>query len=703
MPSYFQHAHNFVFNGTIVNTGSYTLNGSTRDHVLESLVNNITVGAMHNSEERCDAPKCHAETRVAVQQEIFSWVRDGEKDDEPKKVLWMSGPAGTGKTAIAGSIAELCKEEGLLAASFFFSSFSGSRERCSKRRLISTIAYQLLLQVGLQGVGLLILDAVKRNPVVFRLGLGDQLEELVLAPLRDAMAQGTDVARWPKVILIDGLDEVEPDQQEVLRPSEVQRLKDETYSEILATLMRAARDTAFPFRIIVVSRPEKAIRNFFASESVKGLTREVFLDEKYNPDADIELFLRSKFAEIRRSYDIPLTWPLDDVIRRLVDNASGQFIYAATVIRYVSDAANPPQTQLDHVLNLQATPSEAENPLATLHALYTRILNSSPNPQLAVKWIRIMDKAGLGLPALFWKQFLESSPGEAGYLLSNLTSLISIPPAADRVSPFRFYHKTLMDFLESVPPEHPLYASRWFGENSIPELVSIRLIQILKGKGPAVPLSEAEREAFTDNLFASYVLQQFVPRIGRYYSTTTPGPGGLTSLRNDLKQYSRWTSLPNSEADVLNCDVEWWIQRLISRYGSIRATTPSSATNPNPWVGASEILAGLFWEVHVQCRWYLCLPVCKHWRSAILKVCQSHGWSVPGRSMLLRNRFIRWDGSRVADSMGESCLTIFPCGWDFSPPPLYKEDTAPLRRKVTRLAAGQGQLKVPGAAVFPLS
>ncbi|KAJ3541396.1 hypothetical protein NMY22_g3908 [Coprinellus aureogranulatus] len=670
MPSYFQHAHNFVFNGTIVNTGSYTHNGSTRDHVLESLVNNIAVGAMHNSEERCDAPKCHAETRVAVQQEIFSWIKDGEKDDEPKRVLWMSGPAGTGKTAIAGSIAELCKEMDLLAASFFFSSFSGSRERCSKRRLISTIAYQLLLHDGLQGVGFHILNAVKRNPVVFRLGLGDQLEELIIAPLRDAMAQGADVARWPKVILIDGLDEVEPDQQETSRPSEVQRLKDETYSEILATLMRAARDAAFPFRIIVVSRPEKAIRHLFASESAKSLTREVFLDEKYNPDADIELFLRSKFAEIRRSYDIPSTWPQDDVIRRLVDNASGQFIYAATVIRYVSDAANPPQTQLDHVLNLQATPSEGGKPLATLHALYTRILNSSPNPQLAVKWIRIMDKAGLGLPALFWKQFLESSPGEAGYLLSNLTSLISIPPAVDKVSSFRFYHKTLIDFLESVPPEHPLYASRWFGEDSIPELLRPSTIRTTNWK----------------------ILQHH-----------HAGPGGLASLRNDLKQYSRWTSLPNSEIDVLNCDVEWWIQRLISRYGSIRASTPSSATNPNPWVGASEILAGLFWEVHVQCRWYLCLPVCKHWRSAILKVCQSHGWSVPGRLMLLRNRFIRWDGSRVADSMGESCLTIFPCGWDFSPPPLCKGDTAPLRRKAKSLAAGQGQLKVPGAAVFPLS
>ncbi|KAJ3504552.1 hypothetical protein NMY22_g17883 [Coprinellus aureogranulatus] len=438
--------------------------------------------------------------------------------------------------------------------------------------------------------------------------------------------------------------------------------------------MRAAQDAAFPFRILIVSRPEKAIRWFFARESVRDLSREVFLDEKYNPDADIKLYLRSKFAEIRRSYDIPSTWPQDDDVQSLVDNASGQFIYAATVMRYISDAANPPQAQLEQVLNVEPAPGDEDSPLATLHALYTRILSSSPNPLLAVKWIWItgFPIGEIELPAIFWKRFLESSQGEAGFLLSNLTSLISIPPADDHLSPFRFYHKTLIDFLETTPQDHPLFVSRWYGDDCLAVFAGVRLVEVLKGKkGPAVLTSETEREAFVDHLFASSVLQAFIPRIGPWFDISTPNGFELSSLERTLKEYSHWTTLPHSNIDVLTCDVEWWIERLMSRYETIRATVLSTATaSANPWRGASLILAVLFWEAHPQCPWYLCLPVCKHCRKAILKVCLSHGWGVPGKLMLLRNRFVRW--TQLREDEGEETLSIFPSVQHFEPPLLAK-------------------------------
>ena len=55
------------------------------------------------------------------------------------KILHLTGPAGTGKTAIAGSIADTCDEEGLLAGSFFFASFVASETRRSKRCLVATL------------------------------------------------------------------------------------------------------------------------------------------------------------------------------------------------------------------------------------------------------------------------------------------------------------------------------------------------------------------------------------------------------------------------------------------------------------------------------------------------------------------------------------------------------------------------------------
>jgi cytidylate kinase len=56
----------------------------------------------------------------------------------------MYGPAGAGKTAIAQTIAELCAEKSLLAASFLFSRNAASAGRNDASCLVATIAWQLI-------------------------------------------------------------------------------------------------------------------------------------------------------------------------------------------------------------------------------------------------------------------------------------------------------------------------------------------------------------------------------------------------------------------------------------------------------------------------------------------------------------------------------------------------------------------------------
>ncbi|KAF8961812.1 hypothetical protein BDZ97DRAFT_1663668, partial [Flammula alnicola] len=60
-------------------------------------------GAFHNSDERFDPPKCHPGTRVAVIKRIMDWV---ESLEISYPMLWLHGPAGAGKSAIAQMIAE---------------------------------------------------------------------------------------------------------------------------------------------------------------------------------------------------------------------------------------------------------------------------------------------------------------------------------------------------------------------------------------------------------------------------------------------------------------------------------------------------------------------------------------------------------------------------------------------------------------------
>jgi energy-coupling factor transporter ATP-binding protein EcfA2 len=83
--------------------------------------------------------------RVSLFWEPF-WI--GFRKTKPSHsscALWLFGPAGAGKSALAQMIAGICHGEGRLAASFFFS--RPSPKRSDSTSLIATIAYQIALNI----------------------------------------------------------------------------------------------------------------------------------------------------------------------------------------------------------------------------------------------------------------------------------------------------------------------------------------------------------------------------------------------------------------------------------------------------------------------------------------------------------------------------------------------------------------------------
>jgi hypothetical protein len=249
----------------------------------------MAIGAIHNSDERGNAPACYPETRTAIQEDILSWIRHGDRDTEPMTVMWLSGPAGSGKTAIAGSIAEACQEKGTLAASFFFSSFSPSPQRSSKKHLVPTLVYQLLQHDSVEGMEVLVLRAIQRDPAVFKRRLKDQFEALLLNPLRKLRPQfSQDTPDLPEVIVIDGVDEVKVDQDGITDHHAAPLRNEDDHLEIISCLLHASKDPVFPFRILVASRPERVFTDFFSIEA-QHQSIPLFLDEKYDPDSDIRI------------------------------------------------------------------------------------------------------------------------------------------------------------------------------------------------------------------------------------------------------------------------------------------------------------------------------------------------------------------------------------------------------------------------------
>jgi len=76
-------------------------------------------------------------------KKIEDWVKDAHK---VTLFLWLYGPAGAGKSAIAQTIAELLEKAGLLAAAFFFSR-NGLAGRNDKTPLVATLVYQLIISI----------------------------------------------------------------------------------------------------------------------------------------------------------------------------------------------------------------------------------------------------------------------------------------------------------------------------------------------------------------------------------------------------------------------------------------------------------------------------------------------------------------------------------------------------------------------------
>jgi hypothetical protein len=84
-----------------------------------------------------DRQGCMKGTRREILSQLENWLND----EQDKRVFWLNGLAGTGKSAIAQTFAETSFADGKLGASFFCS--RDFDERSNLRSILPTLAFQL--------------------------------------------------------------------------------------------------------------------------------------------------------------------------------------------------------------------------------------------------------------------------------------------------------------------------------------------------------------------------------------------------------------------------------------------------------------------------------------------------------------------------------------------------------------------------------
>jgi hypothetical protein len=189
--------------------------------------------------------------------------------------------------------------------------------------------------------------------------------------------------------------------------------------------------------------------------TLKDVSSSLWLNDAIDVDADIRRFYIDKFREIQqhhplKSYLPSPEWPSSNIIQLLVWRASGQFIYASTVIKFVSARKKNPCNQLDAVLNNEV--SGKASPFEHLDALYGAIFLTIDKEDLQVT-LRVLGALFLARTARthkafnpgFWDHFLGLQQGETHRLMLGLESLLSINgPTGDSL---HFFHASLQDFL----------------------------------------------------------------------------------------------------------------------------------------------------------------------------------------------------------------------------------------------------------------
>ena len=393
----------------------------------------------------------------------MKWIRWEEGLDE--FIMWLYGPAGAGKSAIAQTIAEMCEEQLILLASFFFSRNDPSR--CTAKSLIATIAYQMTL--NLPDVRDTILSAIEWDPLIFSKSLVVQVKSLIVAPLQQLAETGFfKNATSRHLIIIDSLDECyDPN---------VQR-------NIVEVLANSQRQHRLPLIFLIASRPEQHISFAFNSGVLPGVSTRIALDESYLPDKDIELFLTDKFQEIKLTHPlrpyIPPLWPLPDVLKQLVSKSSGQFIYASTVIRYVTSIRHKPTHRLDIVLGIR--PPQRDLPFSELDALYTHILGDVEDIERvleilsAVFFCSTFPSQLRELTSPIIENFLSLQPGDVQLYLGNLNSIVKYEPNFG----VRILHATFRDFF--VDPTRS--KTFWINPRARHAAFACRCLQLLQLKG----------------------------------------------------------------------------------------------------------------------------------------------------------------------------------------------------------------------------
>ncbi|KAI5122684.1 hypothetical protein M0805_009737 [Coniferiporia weirii] len=284
---------------------------------------------------------CLNGTRVSVLGRVETWAAS------ESKLFWLHGVAGSGKSAIANSVAHMLRERQQLAGCFFCK--RDDPECRDSNRVMPTLAYNVSKwHLPYRSD---VLSVIKgKDELNITKSLQWQFALLFSGPLSTLAATPADLPSKSLIFVIDALDECGDS---------------DSRSELAKILLNIANLVPW-LRVFITSRPLPELQQVFLSSAARPLVLDINVDIiSGNVEGDILQYTRS----CAEKYKIKL---LENQITDLASKASGLFIWTFTAFRYI-DGEIDQQDAISKLLGQNSAGSQESE----LDSIYTLVLKDA--------------------------------------------------------------------------------------------------------------------------------------------------------------------------------------------------------------------------------------------------------------------------------------------------------------------------------------
>jgi len=358
-------------------------------------------------------------TRKSRLKDIVDWVanKSEEKDLHQSNTYWIYGLPGIGKTSLAHSICASLYDQGQLAGAFFCQ--KDGPNLSEPRNILPTLIYKLARIFP--PIRKIVANCLRDDPNLTPESMKDSFFLDLLDKLRKR-------PKDPLVFVIDAFDECGDDRS---RPR-------------LLKLLTSAATRASWLKIIITSRPEADIRQFF-----DGPTQPSYLGydlaEDQEASHDLRTFARGEFALVGRQRRLSKPWLEESLLDKIILRANGLFIFIKTLVRALEHCEDPTE------FLRAASEDSAGAGLEALYRLYSSILESRIKHHKA-EFRRMIGVLLTTAPyrALCEKTIAELAGVEPNLVemwVDDLSSLLYADEGTNRV--VRVRHLSISDFLVS--------------------------------------------------------------------------------------------------------------------------------------------------------------------------------------------------------------------------------------------------------------